>query len=102
MPEFTRVAAVSNIPPGTGKAFRVNGIDVAVFNVGGKFHAISNTCGHRGGPLAEGALSGCKVACPWHGWEYDVTSGQSDLDENACLPSFEVSVQGSDVLVAAG
>jgi nitrite reductase/ring-hydroxylating ferredoxin subunit len=58
---------------------------VAVFNVDGVFHVISNECGHQGGPLGEGKLEGFAVTCPLHQWRYDVTTGH-------CL-----SVSGSQV-----
>jgi nitrite reductase/ring-hydroxylating ferredoxin subunit/multimeric flavodoxin WrbA len=49
---------------------------VAVFLYEGGFHAISNTCNHKGGPLAEGRLHGEYVMCPWHAWQYSVLTGK--------------------------
>src|SRR2546425_614095 len=49
---------------------------IALFNVDGKFFALDNTCAHRGGPLAEGEISGHEVTCPWHGARFDVRTGQ--------------------------
>jgi nitrite reductase/ring-hydroxylating ferredoxin subunit len=49
---------------------------VAVFRVGGELHAIDGTCCHRGGPLGEGTVDGPIVSCPWHGWRFDVRTGQ--------------------------
>ena len=54
----------------------VAGNIVALFNVDGELHALDGICPHQGGPLGQGALHGCVVSCPWHGWEYDVTDGQ--------------------------
>jgi nitrite reductase/ring-hydroxylating ferredoxin subunit len=51
-------------------------LEVAVFNVDGKFYVLKNECPHAGGPLGEGFLDGPVVTCPWHGWQFDVTSGQ--------------------------
>jgi nitrite reductase/ring-hydroxylating ferredoxin subunit len=98
--DFVRVATKKDIPKGEGRMFEVNGRQVAVFNAGGKFHAIDNTCDHQGGPLAEGELEGCIVTCPWHGWTYDVTTGQSTDDPDTCVARFEVKVDGDDLLVA--
>lgn len=98
--EFVRVASKKEIPKGEGRMFEVNGRRVAVFNKGGKFHAIDNTCEHQGGPLAEGELEDCVVTCPWHGWTYDVTTGQSPDDPDTKVACFEVKVEGDDVLVA--
>lgn len=100
MANFVRVAQVGDVPPGTGKCIEANGKQIAVFNVGGTFHAIDNTCLHRGGPLGEGELDGTTVTCPWHGWEYDVTSGKNIMDETVCVDRFEVKVEGDAVLVA--
>jgi nitrite reductase/ring-hydroxylating ferredoxin subunit len=58
---------------------------------------MDNTCPHRGGPLAEGFLQGTKVACPWHGWGFDVTSGTSTMNPGMKLGCYPVSVEGDDV-----
>jgi nitrite reductase/ring-hydroxylating ferredoxin subunit len=100
--DFVRVASRKDIPKGEGRMFEISGQQVAVFNAGGKFYAIDNTCEHQGGPLAEGELEGCVVTCPWHGWTYDVTSGQSPDDPDTRVARFEVKVEGDDVLVAVG
>src|SRR5512147_943066 len=100
MAEFVRIAKKSDIPPGQGRMFEVGGKQVAIFNVSGKFHAIDNVCQHQGGPLAEGDLEGCVVTCPWHGWTYDVTSGESPDDPDARVACFEMRVDGDEVLVA--
>ena len=100
MTEFVRVAKKSDIPPGQGRMFEIGGKQVAVFNVAGKLHAIDNVCEHQGGPLAEGDLEGCVVTCPWHGWTYDVTSGQSPDDPDTRVARFAVRVDGDEVLVA--
>jgi nitrite reductase/ring-hydroxylating ferredoxin subunit len=100
--DFVRVASRKDIPKGEGRMFEVNGRRVAVFNSDGKFYAIDNTCEHQGGPLAEGELEDGVVTCPWHGWTYDVTTGQSPDDPDTCVARFEVKVEGDDVLVAVG
>src|SRR5580658_8696402 len=69
-----RAARKDDIPAGTIREFQVNGTTVAIANVEGKLFAINNTCLHRGGPLGEGELAGKVVTCPWHGWQYDVTT----------------------------
>jgi len=98
---FTKVATVTDIPDGSGKTVEAGGKKIAVFNAGGKFYAIDNTCKHRGGPLGEGELQGTVVVCPWHGWEYDIVTG-ANLDEpNIKLGCYPVKVEGNDVLVEA-
>lgn len=100
MGEFVRVARTKEIPHGEGRLFEVGGRRVAVFNVGGRFHAIDNACAHQQGPLAEGDLEGCVVTCPWHGWTYDVTTGQSPDDPAACVARFETRVEKGELLIA--
>ena len=73
MGDFVRVASTADVKPGQAVVVEVNGKTLAVFNVDGAFHAIDNTCVHRGGPLGEGDIHGKVVACPWHGWQFDVT-----------------------------
>ena len=100
MATATKVATKVEIPPGTGKVIEVGGKTIAVFNCDGTFYAMDNTCRHRGGPLGEGALAGTAVTCPWHGWEYDVKSGACQTDPSITLQTFQVSVEGDDVLVS--
>ena len=100
MAVLTKVAKRSEIPAGTGKVVDVEGKAIAVFNCDGTFYAIENTCKHRGGPLGEGMLSGTSVTCPWHGWEYDVTSGVCSMDASIKNQTFAVKVDGDDVLIS--
>ena len=100
MGQLTKVATISEIPTGTGKVVTAGGKTIAVFNCEGSFYAIDNTCLHRGGPLGEGSVSGTSVTCPWHGWEYDVTTGGCSMDPSMKVQKYDVKVQGDDVLVA--
>ena len=100
MAQLTKVATIADIPVGTGKAVEVGGKTIAVFNSDGTFYAVDNTCKHRGGPLGEGTLSGKTVTCPWHGWEYDVTSGECTMDASIKVQKFDVKVEGDDILVS--
>ena len=90
------VGRVDEIPPGERKIVEIEGRSIGVFNVGGEFYALRNTCPHQSGPLCEGRLTGFLMArvpgeysytrrgeiirCPWHGWEFDVKTGQSWFD----------------------
>jgi 3-phenylpropionate/trans-cinnamate dioxygenase ferredoxin subunit len=90
------VGLVEEIPPGERKIVEIGGRSIGVFNVGGEFYALRNTCPHQGGPLCQGRLTGFVMArvpgeysysrrgeilrCPWHGWEFDVKTGQSWFD----------------------
>jgi nitrite reductase (NADH) small subunit len=99
MPEPVRAAKVSEIPVGGAKVVVVLGHPVAVFHVAGGFYAVSNVCLHRGGPVGEGTLDGPVVTCPLHGWEYDVRTGKNVANPLARLKTYEVRVDGDDVLV---
>ena len=100
MPEFVRVASTDEIPAGQARMVDVNGREIAVFNVGGSFHAIDNTCTHVGGPLCEGEIEGTEVTCPWHGAVFDVTTGQV-LGPPAGQPvnRYNVRIEGSNIEV---
>ena len=100
MAVMTKVAKTSEIAPGTSKVVEVSGKTVALFNCEGTFYAIDNTCKHRGGPLGEGSLSSTTVTCPWHGWEYDVTTGECAMDRSIKVQKFDVKVEGDDILVS--
>ena len=99
MGEFVRVTGTTDVKSGQGIVVEVNGKTLAVFNVNGAFHAIDNTCIHRGGPLGEGDLEGSVVTCPWHGWQYDVTTGACVANPAAKVERYEVKVEGTDVKV---
>jgi nitrite reductase/ring-hydroxylating ferredoxin subunit len=87
------VATVDEIPPGSRKLVEVNGRKIAVFNVNGEFLAVLDRCPHQGGSLCEGVLTGFVesdapgdyrysrpgeiIRCPWHGWHFDLRTGQS-------------------------
>jgi 3-phenylpropionate/trans-cinnamate dioxygenase ferredoxin subunit len=106
------VATVAEIPPGQRKLVTVRGRPIAVFNLGGEFFGLFNRCPHQGGPMCEGVLTGLIesddpgryqysrageiLRCPWHGWEFDVRTGQS-----FCDPS-KISVRSYPVEVAPG
>ncbi len=101
MGDFVRVASTADVKPGQAVVVEVNGKTLAVFNVDGAFHAIDNTCVHRGGPLGEGDIHGKVVACPWHGWQFDVTTGECVKNPSAKVEVYQVKVEGDDVKVLA-
>jgi len=99
MPRYVKVATVDEMPPGTAREFQADGKVIALFNVNGKFYATDNVCLHRGGPLGAGPLEGGIVTCPWHGWQYNVTTGESVFNEQIKVQTFEVKVEGDDIVV---
>ena len=100
MAEFVKVAEAADIKPGTAVCVEAGGRQIALFNVDGVFHAIDNICLHRGGPLAEGEIDGCVVTCPWHGWQYDVTTGVNTMDDSEKVDRFDTKVENGSVFVA--
>lgn len=99
MSNWIRIAAVTDCPPGTAKELVAENRIVALFNVNGQFHALDGVCPHQGGPLGQGTLSGCIVTCPWHGWQFDVTTGQHQTSQSLVHPSFPVKVEDGEVYV---
>ena len=94
-----RIASVDDVPPGNSAEFVAGDRIIALFNCDGTFYALDGVCPHAGGPLAEGTLSGTIVTCPWHGWQFDVTTGQHCLSGPIRNASFPVIIDGDDVLV---
>ena len=94
-----RVAATTDIPAGEGREFVVAGRIVAVFHTDGAFHAMDGICPHSGGPLAKGALNGNVVTCPWHGWQFDVSTGRHCLNAHLKHPSCTTVVEGDQIWI---
>lgn len=93
------VGPAGSIPPGQCITVDTDTGCIAVYNVGGALYAINNTCPHRGGPLAEGLIEGSLVTCPWHAWQFDVTTGASPLSEDICVPAYPVTVDHGRIVV---
>lgn len=107
------VGKTSEIPPGTVRIVPVNNPQgVGVFNVKGAFYALKNVCPHQGGPLCAGPITGTTVArfnaegppqlewvrdgeivrCPWHRWEFDITTGKTVFDSRMHVARYPVTV----------
>ncbi len=99
---FVRAARKQDVPPGKIYEFQVAGQAVAIANLDGTFHAINNICAHEGGPLGEGELNGTTVTCPWHMWQYDITTGKLVQNAAVGVDCYPVEVRGDDVFVDVG
>jgi nitrite reductase (NADH) small subunit len=99
VPEFITVARVGEPPAGQSRLVTVDGRWVGLFNLEGEYHAIDNICLHRGGPLHEGPRAGCLVTCPWHGWQYNVTTGTLVQDPSVGVTKHETRVAGDEIQV---
>jgi len=95
-----KIARTNQILPGQSLLVGVKGREIALFNVDGTMYAIDNVCSHSRGPLAEGRLVGTTVTCPWHGAQFDVTTGHC-LREPAttAVACYTVRVDGEAVFV---
>jgi 3-phenylpropionate/trans-cinnamate dioxygenase ferredoxin subunit len=103
------VGTVDDIPEGQRAIVQIDGREIGVFNVGGRYFAILNRCPHEAGPLCRGQLVGALnsaapgdyrvdsdttiLRCPWHQWEFDVTTGQSWCDpERMRVRTYETAI----------
>jgi len=111
------VCAAEELPPGDHRVVEVGGRQIGVFNIGGDFYALPNACFHQNGPVCRGATSGTLLAsaetdwkpvwgcegeiliCPWHALEFNVTTGQCLAYPNRRLPTWEVKVDGDQLVV---
>ncbi|MEO8428227.1 MAG: non-heme iron oxygenase ferredoxin subunit [Verrucomicrobiota bacterium] len=100
MAKLVKITETKDLTDGKAAAFDVEGQRIAVFNVGGTFYAIEDTCPHEGGPLSEGQVDGGKVICPWHDAAFDLKTGEV-LAPPAFegVKSYKVVVEGNDVKI---
>jgi 3-phenylpropionate/trans-cinnamate dioxygenase ferredoxin subunit len=110
------VAAAGEIPPGSRKLVTIRGREIGIFNHGGEYFALLNRCPHQGAELCKGTLIGLATSrepghfelsrrgemlkCPWHGWEYDIRTGQSWCNPNDTkVRVYPVAVEHGETLV---
>jgi nitrite reductase/ring-hydroxylating ferredoxin subunit/multimeric flavodoxin WrbA len=101
---YRYVCLLTEIKSGTSKSFSIKteeqkNIVIAVFNLNGKFYAISDCCIHKGGPLSKGFLDGDIITCPWHGWKYSVKNGKSPHEGGDSINSYDVKIKRNKVYV---
>lgn len=111
------VATVDEIPPGERKIVEVAGRSIGIFNLNGVFFALRNRCPHQGGPLCTGSLGGLVISsgpgeydysragemvrCPWHGWEFDICTGQSWFDPtHVRVRKYAVTIESQSSIAA--
>lgn len=104
------VGRVRELPPGERKIVDVDGRSIGVFNVHGKYYALRNSCPHQAAPLCMGSVKGMMmpsrpgeyvwaregeiITCPWHGWEFDITTGRSVFNPHKTrVRTYEVTVE---------
>jgi nitrite reductase (NADH) small subunit len=99
MSRWIRLAAVADCPQGTALECVAGERVVALFHVGEEWFALDGVCPHQGGPLGEGTLEGNVVTCPWHGWQFDVRTGQHRLSPSIVQPRLPVRIDKDAVWV---
>jgi nitrite reductase/ring-hydroxylating ferredoxin subunit/multimeric flavodoxin WrbA len=104
---FRYLCTIKELSPGASRQFSLSNdkgtkrIQIAVFNVNGRFYCISNKCQHQGGPLSEGTLDEEKkvITCPWHGWKYSIIDGKAPHKGGDSVDSYETKVIEDKVYV---
>jgi nitrite reductase (NADH) small subunit len=100
MANLMTVAKTEEISPGGAKVVEADGREIAIFNLDGSFHAIDNTCVHKGGPLGEGMIEGEIVVCPWHSWRYNIKTGACLANPSAKVKAYELKVENGEIKLA--
>lgn len=100
MPDFVKVAAVSDVPDPGKQVVEVDDRLVALFHVGGRFYALDDVCTHDGGPLAEGTLEDHAIACPRHGAKFDIRDGRAlSMPATRGTAAHQVKVENGQVYI---
>jgi len=99
--KWVRIAYCREIPLREGRAVKVGNREIAIFNLGERFLAVENRCPHKGGPLADGIVSGSTVVCPLHAWKISLETGEgvSGPSASSCVETFPVQVEDGIVLL---
>jgi nitrite reductase [NAD(P)H], small subunit len=98
---WVRITQAKDIPLREGRSIQIAGHEIAIFNLGDRFLAVENRCPHRGGPLADGIVSGRSVVCPLHAWKVDLETGRvtNRSEESPCVKNFPAAVQDGVVML---
>lgn len=95
------VGPAEDIPPGSATVIEVDGDPIAVIRANdGSFYALSNVCPHSGGPLGEGKVEDDSIYCPWHGYQFDLETGEHAQGLPMTAETYEVVIEDGDVYVS--
>ena len=101
MDNYTTVALTGDIPVGKRKRVEIKGLRISIFNIGGKYFAIYDTCPHKGtAPLIKGTLDGIAIKCPNHGYRFDLKTGECNIDPALNTRVFPIKVEGTEILLS--
>lgn len=95
----TVIGKARDVPDGERLIVQVDDVSVGVFHHDGKWYAVRNHCLHRAGPVATGTLDGDTLTCPWHGYQYRLTTGEYLNDPSITLDTYQVEVRGEDLIL---
>jgi nitrite reductase (NADH) small subunit len=96
---LVKVGSLAEIPVGSVVEASVGDKPFALVNAGGEIHVLDGVCPHRQGPLGQGALDGHLLVCPWHAWEFDCRTGESDYHPEIKVKKYAVSMVGDDIFI---
>ena len=119
MSDRVYVTEEDELGPGERMIVTAEGKSIGVFNVDGEYYAIENNCAHEHGPICEGKVQGTlegewsgpgervterftdepAIACPWHGWEFDLEEGTHLGDDSISIPTYDVIVEGGTIYI---
>ena len=95
-----RVASLDELDQGDSSVVDVDGEQIALFRLEDGYYALSNVCPHQGGPLGQGRVEDDCVYCPWHGWQFDVETGEHVQGEDI-VGTYDVVVEDDGIFVRA-
>ncbi len=102
MPEWVRVAAAADIREGEPFSARLRDIDIGLYRIGDNVYALDDTCPHEFALLSEGFVEGTAIECPLHQARFEIATGALIEGPAPCgVRTYEVRIEGADVLVAA-
>lgn len=94
------VCSTDDVTPDSGTVVGINGSVVAIFESNGSYFAVDNTCPHQGGPLGEGKVEDGCVYCPWHGWQFDLDSGEH-VHGKETATTYDVAIKDGSIYLQA-
>jgi len=99
MAEWISAGRTESIVEEKPKIITYNYLEIAIFLVDGKYFALRNFCPHRGGPIAEGIISGNLVTCPYHDWTFEISTGECTMNPAARVERFPTRIVGEEIEV---
>lgn len=98
--EFITVGTKDDLPNGERMFVEIDGTPIVVFNIGGNYFAIADTCSHDDGPLGDGVLVNFDITCPRHGARFDVRNGKAlTLPAIVSIPAYPVRVDKNQIQI---